>query len=362
MARIERILIVGGGIAGLTLATALHRHGLPAELVEHSTAWDATGAGILLHANGVRMLRALGLSEAVEQAGTIVRRWRFFDQQGEVLCDIDLEELWRGVGPCIGVERPRLQEILLDGAAAVPCRLGTSLTSLTQDEKHVSVGMSSGEARDYDLVVGADGIYSTVRRLTLGSVPPGYTGLMVWRSLVPTRPGSVTDFMVLQGDGCIFGVVPMGDRHTYGFGIESSPRLNDPLHGRLDAFASALRASADRYQSIWPRSRATSNSTAAPSSGWNSSGGTAVASCSSATRHMQVRPTWPREAVWPWRMPVCWPRSCAKPRAWRALWTPLSPGADRESTGSSSKVVSGPRVYSCHLPFAMPLCASGEIR
>jgi 2-polyprenyl-6-methoxyphenol hydroxylase-like FAD-dependent oxidoreductase len=228
MARIERILIVGGGIAGLTLATALHRHGLSAELVERSTAWDATGAGILLHANGVRILRALGLSEAVEQAGTIVRRWRFFDQQGEVLCDIDLEELWRGVGPCIGIERPRLQEILLDGAAAVPYRLGTSITSLTQDKHRVSVGMSSGEARDYDLVVGADGIYSTVRRLTPGSVPPGYTGLMVWRSLVPTRPRGVTDFMVLQGDGCIFGVVPMGDRHTYGFGIESSPRFNDP--------------------------------------------------------------------------------------------------------------------------------------
>jgi len=234
MAHIERILIVGGGIAGLTLATALHRHGLSAELVERSTAWDATGAGILLHANGVRMLRALGLSEAVEQAGTIVRRWRFFDQQGEVLCDIDLEELWRGVGPCIGIERPRLQEILLEGAAAVPYRLGTSITSLTQDKHRVSVGMSSGEARDYDLVVGADGIYSTVRRLTLGSVPPGYTGLMVWRSLVPTRPRGVTDFMVLQGDGCIFGVVPMGDRHTYGFGIESSPRFNDPLHGRLE--------------------------------------------------------------------------------------------------------------------------------
>jgi len=44
MAHIERILIVGGGIAGLTLATALHRHGLPAELVERSTAWDVTGA------------------------------------------------------------------------------------------------------------------------------------------------------------------------------------------------------------------------------------------------------------------------------------------------------------------------------
>ena len=57
---------------------------------------------------------------------------------------------------------------------------------------------------------------------------------MVWRSLVPTRPGGVTDFMILQGDGCIFGVVPMGDRHTYGFGIESTPRESFPLEGRLE--------------------------------------------------------------------------------------------------------------------------------
>ena len=93
MANVERILIVGGGIAGLTLAIALHRQGFRAELVERSTTWHATGAGILLHANGMRMLRALGVGEAVEQAGAVVRSWGFFDQQGEVLCDTDLEEL-----------------------------------------------------------------------------------------------------------------------------------------------------------------------------------------------------------------------------------------------------------------------------
>jgi 2-polyprenyl-6-methoxyphenol hydroxylase-like FAD-dependent oxidoreductase len=116
MANVERILIVGGGIAGITLATALHRHGFGAELVERSTVWHAIGAGILLHANGMRVLRALGVGEAVEQAGAVVRRWGFFDQQGEVLCNTDLEELWGEVGPCIGIERPRLQQALLAGA------------------------------------------------------------------------------------------------------------------------------------------------------------------------------------------------------------------------------------------------------
>jgi len=74
MANIERILIVGGGIAGLTLAIALRRQGFKAELVERSPVWHATGAGILLHANGVRVLRSLGVGKAVEQAGAVVRR------------------------------------------------------------------------------------------------------------------------------------------------------------------------------------------------------------------------------------------------------------------------------------------------
>ena len=71
---IERILITGGGIAGLSLATALHRQGFAAELVERSKEWPAIGAGINLPANGVRTLRALGVGKAVEQAGAVIRR------------------------------------------------------------------------------------------------------------------------------------------------------------------------------------------------------------------------------------------------------------------------------------------------
>lgn len=140
------------------------------------------------------------------------------------------------VGPCIGIERPRLQQALLASAAAVPCRLGTSVTSLTQDEQRVSVGFSDGSTGDYDLVVGADGIYSTVRTLMMGTVPPGYTGLMIWRSLVPTRPRGVSNFRLLLGEGCLFGFVPMGDGHTYAFGGVGGPRFRDPLEGRLARF------------------------------------------------------------------------------------------------------------------------------
>ena len=74
MAEVGRVLIVGGGIGGLSLATALQRRGCAAELVERSPAWPALGAGIALHANGVRMLRGLGLGEAIDQASAVLRR------------------------------------------------------------------------------------------------------------------------------------------------------------------------------------------------------------------------------------------------------------------------------------------------
>src|SRR5215207_1057465 len=103
MAPIERILIVGGGIGGLSLAAALHRHGFTPELVERSTEWRATGAGIGVLANGMRVLRTIGLDSAVTRAGAVLRHWGFCNAQGEVLCTTDLEELWGGVGPCIGI-------------------------------------------------------------------------------------------------------------------------------------------------------------------------------------------------------------------------------------------------------------------
>jgi 2-polyprenyl-6-methoxyphenol hydroxylase-like FAD-dependent oxidoreductase len=237
MATVERILIVGGGIAGLTLATALHQQGFQPELVERSPEWPAVGAGITLQANGLRVLKSLGLAAAVEQAGAVLRHWLMCDQQGGVLSDTDLVDVWGEVGPCVGIARPALQQVLLAGAADVPCRLGTAVMVLTQEDEgqRVQVGFSDGSSGEYDLVVGADGIGSTVRELALGPASIGYSGVMIWRSIVPTRTPGVTDtFMILLGEGCIFGQYPLGAGHTYGFGYVNQPQIHDPLQGRLE--------------------------------------------------------------------------------------------------------------------------------
>lgn len=154
-----------------------------------------------------------------------------------MLSDTDLVGVWGEVGPCVGIARPALQQVLLAGVACVPCRLGSAVTSLTQEEQEqrVRVGFSDGSSDEYDLVVGTDGLGSTVRERALGTASIGYSGVMMWRSIVPTRTPRVTDTLtILLGDGCLFGQVPLGAGHTHGFGYVNEPRIHDPLEGRLE--------------------------------------------------------------------------------------------------------------------------------
>src|SRR6516164_3433842 len=102
-----RILIVGGGIAGLSLSAALRQRGIDAEIVERKALWEPVGGGIAVQPNAMRVLHRLGIGAAIERAGAVVHHWQFLDEQGEMLCDVELDALWGKVGPFIGIERTR---------------------------------------------------------------------------------------------------------------------------------------------------------------------------------------------------------------------------------------------------------------
>src|SRR6516164_4620226 len=189
----RRTLIVGGGIAGLTLAAALHAQGFGVDLIERNSTWQTLGAGMAIQPNAMRALRALELDGAVADRGMTLHHWSFCDRQGELLCKIDLQDFWNGVGPFIGIERAKLQQALLIGVAGVPCRLGMSVIALRQDHDGVSICFSDGSSGRYDLVVGADGISSSIRDLAFGTNPPTGAGHIAWRSVVPMRPTKLTD-------------------------------------------------------------------------------------------------------------------------------------------------------------------------
>jgi 2-polyprenyl-6-methoxyphenol hydroxylase-like FAD-dependent oxidoreductase len=97
----KRVLIVGGGIAGLSLNLALREGPWQVELAERGTGWDQPGAGLAVQPNAMRALGRLGagVGAAVERAGVVISRFGYYGQHGDPLCDIDLGGLWSVVGP-----------------------------------------------------------------------------------------------------------------------------------------------------------------------------------------------------------------------------------------------------------------------
>lgn len=227
-----RILVVGGGIAGLSAVLALRQRGFAPELVEARAGSPTEGAAITVHGNGVRALRALGVGGALDAAAAVVPRWVCHDRHGEPLCTTDLTALWDAVAPCLGVTRTRLTGLLRD-AADVPLRYGCAVTGLRQDDREVHVGFADGSSAAYDLVVGADGIHSAVRK-ALSGVAPTRTTTVGWRGVVPGRPAGVEHLVLLMGDGCFLGLVPVGGGDTYGFA--GTRAGEEPLGPRLARF------------------------------------------------------------------------------------------------------------------------------
>jgi FAD-dependent urate hydroxylase len=208
-----RILVVGAGLAGLALARALRRVGLDAEVIERAERWDGGGTGMYLPANGVRALGALGLEAEVAARAAPIPRQRLLDHRGRLLADIDLHALWGEVGACLALPHTDLHEILRDG---VPVSLGRTVTWMAHLDGPVTVAFDDGGGGTYDLVVGADGLHSAIRRLAGDPRAPVAVGQQSWRWLAEADgPPEVATWTVLLGRGASFLAVPVGGGAVY---------------------------------------------------------------------------------------------------------------------------------------------------
>jgi 2-polyprenyl-6-methoxyphenol hydroxylase-like FAD-dependent oxidoreductase len=231
-----RILIVGGGIAGLALGRALRERQLP-EIVERAASWSARGTGLYIPGNGVRALGGLGLADTVLARAVCMSHQRILSHKGRQLAEVRLPEFWGGVGPCVGIARDELHRILLDGADGVPRRLGATVTALSQRNREVDVAFADGSTGTYDLVVGADGIHSATRRLVFGDMRPRYLGQVSWRFLVEQSKGIKTWTAMLARDRA-FLTVPVAPNRLYCYADSFTAAPEDPTGrdpGRLRA-------------------------------------------------------------------------------------------------------------------------------
>ena len=208
-----RVLVVGAGIAGLALARALRRRGITPEIVERMSEWQAGGAGLYLPGNAVRALAELGIGPAVGARANPIGRQRILDHRGRLLAEIDVDRYWEGVGGCVAIPRAALHEALRDASAEVPVRLGLSVTALENGDEP-SVTFSDGSTGHYDVIVGADGVNSTIRRLALGGPTARYVGQACWRFVADGFP-DLRDWTVMLGRGRTVLTVALGQGLVY---------------------------------------------------------------------------------------------------------------------------------------------------
>jgi len=218
-----RILIVGGGIGGLTLAAALQQKNIQTAVVERAAAWAPVGAGIVLGLNAMRVLGRVGVASAVARRGLEVAVGRITDARGRSLSELDFRSIPNDLGRAYALHRAALHDALLTGVDPASIRLNTTVKAVEQDELRVRAHFSDGTKDEFDAVIGADGIRSVVRWLTFGETPLDYSGYTCWR-FVARGEFKNADTWEMWGRGRRFGIVPLGDGKVYCFTTLNAPQ------------------------------------------------------------------------------------------------------------------------------------------
>jgi 2-polyprenyl-6-methoxyphenol hydroxylase-like FAD-dependent oxidoreductase len=221
-----RAMIVGAGIGGLTTAIALRRAGVETAVFERAGELAEVGAGILLAANAVRALGELGLSDEVSQLGTPASAGRICSWRGETLVEMPARVLEMRFGaPSVAVHRADLQGFLLNEAGERNVVLSAECSGFEQDDAGVTAIFADGTEERGELLIGADGLNSTVRARLWGREKPRYAGYTAWRAVV--EPGREllpwgTGFES-WGRGARFGCAHIGGGRVYWFATRNAP-------------------------------------------------------------------------------------------------------------------------------------------
>jgi 2-polyprenyl-6-methoxyphenol hydroxylase-like FAD-dependent oxidoreductase len=223
MRNAPRVLVVGGGIAGLTLAVALRRRDIAVDVVELAPHWNILGVGISLTGPTLRALKSIGLIDQCVGRAFGFDRIVFADAAGQPVGALNMPRLCGPEYPAtVAIGRPALHDVLLGAAKAqgAAVTLGTTVTALHRKSSAVDVALSNGDRGTYDLVVGCDGIHSAVRTLAFDQWPAAsFTGLAVWRATMP-RPSEIDCMQMFFGPKTKAGVNPHSPEEMFLFLVQ----------------------------------------------------------------------------------------------------------------------------------------------
>jgi 2-polyprenyl-6-methoxyphenol hydroxylase-like FAD-dependent oxidoreductase len=198
------VLIIGGGVGGLTLALSLHQAGISSRVLEAAPDLQPLGVGINLLPHAMRELSELGLAEKLAAHCIETRELAFYSRHGQFIFK---EPRGRFAGydwPQLSIHRADLHKVLLDAArqrlGADAVQLGQRCLRVDQDSAGVTIHVDKAAPQQGKLAVGCDGIHSALRaQLFPGQRPPKYSGVNMWRGAVRWPAFLGGDVMISTG-------------------------------------------------------------------------------------------------------------------------------------------------------------------
>jgi 2-polyprenyl-6-methoxyphenol hydroxylase-like FAD-dependent oxidoreductase len=242
---LKSVLVIGGGFSGMSAAIELRKRGHAVDLVEADAGWRSYGAGISIGGPTLRAFKTLGILEQYLEIGFAGDGCDLLLPNGQLVGRLATP---RVAGPDVpgagAVMRPALAALLAQATreSGATVRLGVSFTSLQQHADGVDVQFSDGSNGRYDLVIGADGLYSKTREALFPEAPqPRYSGQGVWRAVLP-RPAEVDRTLVWVGHKLKLGVNPVSATHMYLFLTEDRVQKEHLPQAEQPAMLRALLA------------------------------------------------------------------------------------------------------------------------
>ena len=223
MPALSRVLIIGGGPAGLSAAIGLRQAGVEhVEVAERTDGAAVIGSELSVSGPMLRALDQIGMAERFVEAGVAVTQVRLLTATGGEIASIPIQPAHRPeLPPTIGMTRPNLHRVLEQGAraAGAEVRMSVRPSAIRQDGDTAEVTFHDGGRERYELVIGADGYQSDTRRMVFPeAAEPAYLGQMAWRARVPRLDSPRLD--LYHGHGRKAGYITVTEDSAYIFVLE----------------------------------------------------------------------------------------------------------------------------------------------
>jgi 2-polyprenyl-6-methoxyphenol hydroxylase-like FAD-dependent oxidoreductase len=244
MTKINKVLVVGGGIGGQSVAIGLKKAGFAVDVVEILPEFNVYGVGIIQQANALRALDAIGVADEVMRRGSPYGKVKLCLPHGVQIGEAGTPPIGRFPSHN-GISRRILHDVLFEEAQKVGLkyRMGVTVESIDNQSDSAKVVFTDGTADTYDMVIAADGVHSKVRKLIFGEFKSSYVGLSVWRYPFKRPAGLDTGYIFFNKKHKL-GVIPMTAESCYIFlnsaegdnPLIPEDQLVDKLKGYMSAY------------------------------------------------------------------------------------------------------------------------------